>query len=181
MTQSAAESLLLPLDPVRGLHTITAEVGRLADLDPKIREAGRLLEERMGVVPSGEDRDNVLMPILWMHLRSFVANPGTYDAVRERLADGDAVLRQVESSLETTFSEEALTAAVGEAKAASEQESANKSAVAARLEMAKQELASMETLETVPGFAAAIAIAIVVAGVIVGFVYVVEAVMEALS
>jgi hypothetical protein len=180
MTQSAADLLLLPLDPVRGLHGIAAEVGRLADLDPKIREAGRLLEERLGTVASADDRDNVLVPLLWLQLRGFVTTPGTYDAIRERIGNGDEVLRQVETSLETVFSKDALSTAVQEAKASAAQESSasRNSLVAERLEMAKAEIASIESLETVPGFAPAIAIAIVVAAVCVAIAYVVAEVMS---
>jgi hypothetical protein len=172
-TSTAVDSLLLSLDPLCGLRRIVADLDRLVTLDPKIREAARLLEERLSALTSDEDRNSVLTPVLWLQLRDFFASPGIFDAIRQRLTDGDAVLRQVESTLETIFSEESLSEVVRQVKAATstEVEALTKSAVAQRLEMARQEVASLDVASVVPGFGAAIAIAVVTAGVCVGVAY----------
>jgi hypothetical protein len=170
-TSTAVDSLLLSLDPLCGLRRIVGDLDRLVTLDPKIGEAARLVEGRLSALPSDEDRNLVLTPVLWLQLRDFFASPGIFDAVRQRLTDGDAVLRQVESTLETTFSEESLSEVVRQVKAATSTEALTKSTVAQRLEMARQEVASLDVASVVPGFAAAVAIAVVAAGVCYGIAY----------
>ena len=43
----AVDALLAPVDPVRGLGWASRELGRLAELDPKLRAARAMVEEHL--------------------------------------------------------------------------------------------------------------------------------------
>ena len=53
---NAADVFFVAIDPPRGLRRLSADVGRMAELDPKVSAAIALLEERLrGYSPDRQD------------------------------------------------------------------------------------------------------------------------------
>ena len=102
----AAEVLLLPLDPVQGLARMGEDLGRLAELDPKVRAASELLDERFSGL-ADDDRE-IVGAVLWVYVRDRLQHSGGLSAFRRWIGDGDLLLRTVEAALETAFSAEGL-------------------------------------------------------------------------
>lgn len=133
---TTAESLLLMVDPLRGLYRARNDIDRLAELDPKIKEARRQLTDRLAAVTSSEGRDELLVPILWLHVCDVVKIPGNLNAFRQWLGNGEAVLVSVENALATTFTkhviEEVMTEAGRQVK--------DDSVMAERLRVAREDM-----------------------------------------
>ncbi len=110
---NAADGYFVAIDPPRGLHRVASDLGRMAELDPKVRAAIALLDERLhAVAPDGQD---ILGAMLWTRGRIRLATSGGLDGFRRWIGDGDAVLRTVERALETIFSPAILVAVIREA------------------------------------------------------------------
>lgn len=106
------EVFLLPLDPQRGLRRITDHLTRYADLDPKLREAARLLDRRFQAF--SEQEQEMLGALLWAYLRGRIKASASVGAILGWIEQGDAILPRVEAALETTFSVESLKALLRE-------------------------------------------------------------------
>ena len=113
----AVVRLLAPVDPVRGLAALAADAERLRELDPRVREAAALVEDRLSGL-SDEERDGTLAPMLWLGLRARVASPPALDALRRSLRDGASVLHAVDTALAApAFGADVLRRAVRESDA----------------------------------------------------------------
>lgn len=110
---NAADVFFVAIDPPRGLRRLSADVGRMAELDPKVSAAIALLEERLrGYSPDGQE---LLGAVLWTRGRSLLGSSGGLDAFRRWIGDGDTVLRTVERCLVTIFSPDVLEEVTREA------------------------------------------------------------------
>jgi hypothetical protein len=111
----------LPLDPGRAVAWIDAEVNAAAERDLSVAAAKALVEERLGALDDAET--TTLAAILWIWLREhllshpfggsalggvLVGTPPALRAIRIGLADGDALLRVVQRSLDTTLTVDVL-------------------------------------------------------------------------
>lgn len=110
---NAADAFFVAIDPPRGLRRISSDLGRMVELDPKVRAAIALLDDRLHAVPP--DGQEMLGAVLWTRGRIRLACSVGLDGFRRWVGDGDAVLRAVERSLETIFSLEVLEEVIREA------------------------------------------------------------------
>ena len=155
----SVDMLLLPLDPLRGFQIITSDLDRLAELDPKIREARSLVEDHLRGLPSEKDRDEMLAPILWLQVRAYVQTPVNLGIIRRWFGNGDAVLRAVEEALNTTFDLEILHKVIQEGGELADADSAKDG----RLREARDELSRLGSEKDKPVAALAVDFAIVFA------------------
>ena len=102
--------LLLPLDPARGLQILRDDVQRFSDLDPKVREAMSLLQDRFDTLTAEEQAS--LTPVLWMHVRESVQRPFELRRLRRGVQNGSFLLAAVETALNSTFQTDSLKRAV---------------------------------------------------------------------
>ncbi len=144
--------LLRALDPARGLQVLRSDLVRLADLDPKVREAVSLIGDRWnGLSP---EEQATLEPVLWTQLRPYIQDPAAFLRLRQIWQDGTAVLDAVDQALVGIFDLDALKRTASDAKTLTDNDS-DKAGVVSR---AVAEIASMPQ-EDVPAFGAAVVIA----------------------
>jgi hypothetical protein len=98
--------LLLPLDPVRGLQILRDDIQRFSELDPKIREAMSLLQDRFGDLT--EEEQASLAPVLWMHVRDGVQRPYELRRLRRAVRNGSFLLAAVEAALNSMLQADSL-------------------------------------------------------------------------
>ena len=103
---------LLPLDPARGLRTYADDLGRYAELDPRVREATALVEDRLNGL-SDEERTS-LGAILWTQLRPYVQSPEALGQLRRSGVDGAFLLPAVDEALAGMLSADVLKTVVQE-------------------------------------------------------------------
>jgi hypothetical protein len=139
--QRVSDVFFVSLDPQRGLKKIVRHLERYVDLDLKLGEATRLLEERFDSL-SADDRD-ILGALMWSYIRGRLKGSTSADAVTRWMSQGESVLPTVETSLETTFSPESLRALVRETRQLVASESATTAGAAAEIQRARDELHQM--------------------------------------
>ena len=120
----SVDLLLLPLDPARGLRRIGAELDRVSASDEKVRDARVRLTDRFGAVPS-EQLDYILGPLLWLHLRPILINPGLVGVIIASLTEPATVREASDEALATTFNPRVLQQVIQEVAAGEELRSAN--------------------------------------------------------
>jgi hypothetical protein len=98
---NAAERFIVPLDPPRAFLRACDDLERLVKLDPKVRAATELLDERFARF-TGESRE-VVATVLWAYSRNRVKVDGL-EGFRDWLDDGQSMLRTVELALGSVFS-----------------------------------------------------------------------------
>ncbi len=143
-TAERAELLLVPLDPQLGIRRLITDLGRFSGLDPKLRAATALLDERFR---SFSDADQELLSaVLWAYLRPRLANADNLPRMQDWLRDGATVLEEVEAGLETTLSAPVLQQLVeaGRGYAAAESTDQNP-----EFRRALDEVRSLEAVEIV--------------------------------
>jgi hypothetical protein len=150
---------LVPLDPLRGFQTIMSDLDRLAELDPKIREARALVEDHFRGLPSEKDLDDKLAPLLWLQVRAYIQSPVNLGVIRRWFGNGDAVLRAVNEALETTFDQETLQKVIQETGQLAQADSVKDG----RLREARDELSRFGSEKDKPVAALAVDFAIVFA------------------
>ncbi len=101
-TSERAELLLVPLDPQLGIRRLINDLGRFSALDPKLRAATALLDERLRSFSDGDQE--ILSAVFWAYLRPRLANADNLPRMQDWLRNGDTVLEEVEAGLETTMS-----------------------------------------------------------------------------
>ena len=136
------EYFLLPLDAGYGLRMVVRDIEARTQRDEHVREARSKLEERFRSLPSEQDRDEILAPVLWASARESLADERAVVGIRKWLEDGETVLRAVDEGLADRFSVEALDAVTTEARARAEADST----FAARLDESRRELESVRDL-----------------------------------
>jgi hypothetical protein len=151
------DHVLIPIDPVRALETITAELDTAISLDPKVRQAAQLMQERLEGVT-----DEDLGAVLWLHMRTRLQDARAPEAFRRAVGDSDGFLRSVELALGTGFTTANLQQSVREAQRVTAGDLEAKTL----LDRARDELKRIEpAAEVAPLFGIAIAIACVCAGI----------------
>lgn len=145
-----AELLLVPLDPQRGIRRLIADLGRFSGLDPKLRAATALLDERFRSFSAADQE--ILSAVLWAYLRPRLANADNLPRMQEWIRNGDTVLDAVEAGLETTFSTPVLQQLVEAGRGFAAAESTDKNP---EFQRALDEVRALEALEIAPVVAVA--------------------------
>ncbi|MGF7238912.1 MAG: hypothetical protein ACQSGP_28750 [Frankia sp.] len=160
---------LYPVTPVRALDECIDAIQRLVPLDPKLAEAVRLLDGRLGELGSDDDRET-LAALLWLQVRPALRSASNLAILRRALGEGDAILQFVERSLTTTLDLTLLQAVLKEAEAASGDLNVPGGG---ELSGARREIRTSRAgqSDVVAAIAAAVGIAVVVAAVVVGVAY----------
>ncbi len=140
---NASDVLLIPLDPLRGLQKVTDHLERYVDLDPKLREAARLLQERFDSLSASEQE--VLGALLWAYLRGQIKASASVDAIIRWAGQGEAVLRTAEGALGSIFSTETLRASIREATRLTTTQS--DTGAGAEIQQARDEIRQMTSVE----------------------------------
>jgi hypothetical protein len=138
---------LVPLDPQRALPRITHHLERYGQLDLKLAEAMRLLQERFHSL-SPVDQDT-LGALMWSYVRGRLKGSTSLDAVTRWMSQGESVLPAIEESLETTFSPESLRALIREAHQLEAAESTTGAGAAAELRKARDELRQITQVRSI--------------------------------
>jgi hypothetical protein len=127
---AANEMAALPLDPGHGVTWIVEEVDRAAERDPRVAAAKALVEERLGALDDVER--GMFTTVLWMWLRqqilcnpfgwppyagALAGTPPGLRAIRIGLADGDALLRGIQESLDSVLTSEVVENVTGRTRA----------------------------------------------------------------
>lgn len=110
-TQNGLAVLMAPFSPVPAVVRMAEELGRYAELDPKIQEAASLMERRLGEV-DGTDRAEYIGPLFWSWARNIPFcppgrpgphRPGPWSGIPAEtiMHDGSRLLPATEAFLDT--------------------------------------------------------------------------------
>jgi hypothetical protein len=136
--------LLLPLDPTRGLRRLSEDFSRVAELDGRVRAAGKLLEERFATLTSAEQ--DAVETAFWVYVRGRLTRSGGLQGFRRFIGDGDRFLRLVEDALDSLFSLPTLKQLAAQLNQLAEAET--DSPASAEIEQARHELRQLATTES---------------------------------
>lgn len=149
-TAERAELLLVPLDPRLGIRRLITDLGRFSALDPKLRAATALLDERFRSF-SASDQE-ILSAVFWAYLRPRLANADNLPRMQDWLRNGDTVLEEVEAGLETTLSTPVLQQLLEAGRGYAAVEGADQNP---EFQRALDEVRTLEALEIGPAVAVA--------------------------
>jgi hypothetical protein len=136
--------LLLPLDPTRGLRQLSEDFSGIAELDPKVRAASKLLDDRFATLTSAEQ--DAVETAFWIYVRGRLTRSGGLERFRRFIGDGDRFLLLVEDALDSLFSSPTLKQLAAQLNQLAEAEA--DSPASAEIEQARHELRQLATTES---------------------------------